>query len=85
MIRSAMNTMCCGAGAGVAEAYPEYARNVANHRLDEAEDVGLEALISSCPYCKDNFSQTADQGNRPIKCYDITQVLYESLTGKGGL
>jgi Fe-S oxidoreductase len=85
MIRNGMNTMCCGAGAGVAEAYPEYARNVANHRLDEAEDIGIEALISSCPYCKDSFSKAAEEAHRPIRCYDVTQVLYESITGRGGL
>jgi len=85
MIRNGMSTMCCGAGAGVAEAYPEYAENVANHRLDEAEDVGVEAVVASCPYCKDTFTKAAERGNRPIKCFDITQVLYESIYGKGGL
>ena len=85
MIRNGMNTLCCGAGAGVAEAYPDYALNVANHRLDEAEDVGIEALIVSCPYCKDMFTKAAEEGGRPMKCYDVTQVLVESITGKGGL
>jgi len=85
MIRNGMSTMCCGAGAGVAEAYPEYTENVANHRLDEAEDVGIEAVVASCPYCKDAFTKAAERGNRAIKCFDITQVLYESIYGKGGL
>jgi Fe-S oxidoreductase len=85
MIRNGMSTLCCGAGAGVAEAYPEYTENVADHRLDEAEDVGIEALVSSCPYCKDTFTKAAEQGSRPIKCFDITQVLNESIYGKGGL
>ena len=80
-----MNDSTCTAGAGVAEAYPEYTENVANHRLDEAEDVGIEALVSSCPYCKDAFTKAAEQGSRPIKCFDITQVLVESIYGKGGL
>jgi len=85
MLRNGMSTLCCGAGAGVAEAYPEYTENVSNHRLDEAEDVGIEALVSSCPYCKDAFTKAAEQGNRPIKCVDLTQVLHESICGKGGL
>jgi len=85
MIRNGMSTLCCGAGAGVAEAYPEYTENVANHRLDEAEDVGVEGLVSSCPYCKDAFTNAAERGSRPIKCFDITQVLHESIYGKGGL
>jgi len=84
MIRNGMNTMCCGAGAGVAEAYPEYTRKVSNHRLDEAEDLGLEALVATCPYCKDAFSQASEEGGRSIQCYDITQVLYQSITGKDG-
>jgi Fe-S oxidoreductase len=85
MIRNGMSTLCCGAGAGVAEAYPEYTEKVANHRLDEAEDVGIEALVSSCPYCKDAFRKAAEQGRRPMKFFDITQVLHESIYGKGGL
>ena len=85
MIRNGMSTLCCGAGAGVAEAYPDYAEHVAGHRLDEAEDVGVEALVVSCPYCKDAFTAAAEKGNRPIRCYDITQVLAESIYGKGGL
>jgi len=85
MIRNGMNTMCCGAGAGVAEAYPEYTENVANHRLDEAEDLGIEVLVASCPYCKDAFTKAAEKGSRPIKCLDITQVLVESIYGEGGL
>ncbi len=85
MIRNGMNTMCCGAGGGAADAFPEYTQNIANHRLDEAEDVGIDALVSSCPYCKDTFEKAARDGERSIKCYDITQVLYEAITGKGGL
>lgn len=85
MIRNGMNTMCCGAGGGAADAFPEYTQDIANHRLDEAEDVGIDALVSSCPYCKDTFEKAAKDGDRSIKCYDITQVLYEAITGKGGL
>ena len=85
MIRNGMSTLCCGAGVGVAEAYPDYAEHVADHRLDEAEDVGVEALVVSCPYCKDAFTAAAEKGGRPIRCYDITQILVESIYGKGGL
>ena len=85
MIRNGLNAMCGGPGAGVAEAYPEYTRNVSNHRLDEAEDLGLEALATTCPYCKDAFSRAVEEGSRKLKCYDVTQLLLESMTGEGGL
>ncbi|MFO8011169.1 MAG: (Fe-S)-binding protein [Dehalococcoidia bacterium] len=84
-IRNRENTMCCGAGGGVLDAFPDMARNTADHRLEEAQDVGAEAIVSACPYCGDNFSRTAKDCERPIKYYDITQILNASLTGRGNL
>lgn len=82
-IRMKENTMCCGAGGGVLDAFPEFASNTADHRLEEAQDVGAEAVVSACPYCVDNLNQTAKTCERPIKTYDITQLLYAALTGRG--
>jgi len=75
------NTMCCGGGGGVPEAYPEMARHTADHRLEEAQDTGAEAVVSACPYCHDNFSKTAREYDRPVEIYDVVQLLYQSLTG----
>lgn len=77
--------MCCGGGGGVMEAYPEFALHTADHRLEEAEDIGVEAVVSACPYCDENFARAAEAGGRRIKVYDVVQLLHESLTGKGGL
>ena len=82
-IRMKENTMCCGAGGGVAEAYSEFAHNTADNRLEEARDVGAEAVVTACPYCNDNFSYVAADRDRPIGVYDVTELLYASLTGRG--
>ncbi len=82
-IRMKENTMCCGAGGGVAEAFPEFAHNTADHRLEEAQDVGAEAVVTACPYCNDNFSYVAADRDRAIGVYDVTELLYASLTGRG--
>ncbi|MBM3131814.1 MAG: (Fe-S)-binding protein [Chloroflexi bacterium] len=84
-IRTRENTMCCGAGGGVMDAYPEFAHHTADHRLEEAEDVGAEAVVSACPYCDENFAQTAASTDRKLKVYDVVQLLYQSLTGRGTL
>lgn len=84
-IRTRENTMCCGAGGGVAEAYPEFALHTADHRLEEAEDVGAEAVVSACPYCDESLARAAGETGRRIKVYDLVQLLHESLTGKGRL
>jgi Fe-S oxidoreductase len=46
---------CCGAGAGVKSAFPEFALNAAKTRIQEAEDTGAKILISACPFCSTNL------------------------------
>jgi Fe-S oxidoreductase len=79
-----VNALCCGAGGGVADAYPDFALHTADHRLEEAADLGAEAIIAACPYCRDNLSHAAREGGRQIEAYDITEILFHSITGKGG-
>lgn len=59
MPRNRENSFCCGAGAGVKTAYPDYAMWVARRRVEEALSTGAELLITACPFCKQNLSQAA--------------------------
>ena len=56
MTRTRENSFCCSAGRGTMEAYPDLASSSAKHRLEEVREVGAEVLVSSCPWCKDNFA-----------------------------
>lgn len=70
---------CCGGGGGVAAAYPEFASNTANERLDEAGDVGADLVVSACPGCEGNLDRAAvDRGVEVAGIYD---VLAESVFG----
>ncbi|MBW1730158.1 MAG: hypothetical protein JRH08_02105 [Deltaproteobacteria bacterium] len=80
--RARENALCCGAGGGVMEAYPDFALFTARHRLQEAADMDVEAIVSACPYCLDSFRSASPTLNRPIKVYDIVHLLAVSLTGK---
>ena len=40
-----------------------------------------EAVVSACPYCNDYFANTAKECDRLLQVYDVTQLLYQSLTG----
>lgn len=55
MVRNEENALCCGAGGGVLEAFPEQARTTAAERLREARATGADTLASACPYCQDSF------------------------------
>jgi len=70
---------CCGAGGGVIDAYPDFAQWTAAERLKEANDVGAEAIVSACPWCKRNFLDTAAKTGDKIKIFDLVELLEESL------
>ena len=55
MPRNRANSFCCGAGAGVMSAYPDFAGWVAAERLREAAGTGAEALVTACPFCEQNL------------------------------
>jgi Fe-S oxidoreductase len=66
---------CCGAGGGVIDAYPEFAAWTGNERLQEANDVGAEAIVSACGWCKRNFLDAAKESGDKIQIYDIIELV----------
>ncbi|MBP2625943.1 MAG: hdrD 4 [Firmicutes bacterium] len=79
MIRIRENAFCCGAGRGTKEAFPELANFAAQERLAEVKEVGAETLVSSCPFCKNNFSQAAKENGEKLQVMDISEVILASL------
>ncbi len=84
MTRNEENSFCCGAGGGVAAAFPEFALWTASERLDEAESTDAEALVSCCPFCKLAFESAIRAGRRRMRFYDLTRLVVESLEGAKG-
>jgi len=70
---------CCGSGGGVKEAYPEFALWTAAERLTEAREVGAEALVSACGWCKRNFTDAAHETGSPLKIYDIIDLVQQAI------
>jgi Fe-S oxidoreductase len=60
MQRSRDNAWCCGAGAGVRTAFPDFAQWAAEERLYEASETGAEALVTACPFCEQNLRGASD-------------------------
>lgn len=79
MPRKRENSFCCGAGRGTKEAYPEFARFAANHRLEEVRDIGAETLVSTCPWCKNNFVQAVKENGDDVQVLDISEVICASI------
>jgi Fe-S oxidoreductase len=78
MPRLRENTFCCGAGRGTLEAFPDFALWAAEQRLTEAKEVGAEAIVSACPWCKDNFTRAISQNGEKLKVFDISELVLAS-------
>jgi Fe-S oxidoreductase len=72
-------TWCCGAGGGVQETNPEFARWTATERIKEAESTGAGALVTACPHCVDNFNNALEGNGSHFKIYDVVELLENSI------
>ncbi|MDP2646045.1 MAG: (Fe-S)-binding protein [Desulfobacterales bacterium] len=79
MPRIRENTLCCGAGGGVREAFRDYARKIGEKRMTEAGSIAVEAVVSGCPYCKENFNNVRSPSEKGIKVYDLSEIVLMSL------
>jgi Fe-S oxidoreductase len=71
---------CCGAGAGVKEAYPDFNLFTARERVDEAQATGAQALVTACPWCEGNFREVLRE-NGAIRVMDIVELVMRSAGG----
>jgi Fe-S oxidoreductase len=70
---------CCGAGGGVIDSNPEFARWTAGERIAEAESTGAEAIATACPWCIKNFKDTIKASGGKLKVYDVVELLDKAV------
>lgn len=70
---------CCGAGAGVREAYLEFSGWTVAERLEEAKATGAEAIVSACGWCEKSFMDCTDNSGRKIKVLDVAELVQQAL------
>jgi Fe-S oxidoreductase len=70
---------CCGGHGGVPEAYPDLAAYAASERLEEVKSVGAEAVVSACPYCKQQFLGGLKDRDHQVQVFDITELIADAL------
>jgi len=70
---------CCGAGGGYKSAFNYSAESIAAKRVQEAEEIGVNFIITSCPFCQVNLNAGAKKIGSKIKTVDIVQVLEQFI------
>lgn len=74
-------SLCCGAGGGVYEAFPDFASWAAAERLEEAAATGADALATACPWCERVFKETAREAGLGLEIYDVADIVIKSTGG----
>ena len=77
--RNRENAWCCGAGAGVKSGLKEWAVEISEDRIKEAEETGAKYLVSTCPFCERNLRDAAQKLNSSLEIIDLCQLIYKKL------
>jgi Fe-S oxidoreductase len=70
---------CCGAGGGVNETNPDFARWTADERITEAGATGAAAILTACPWCEQIFTDTIKAGGGVLRVYDVVELLEKAI------
>jgi len=79
MPRTRENAWCCGSGGGVKSGFGDWSVEVAYERVKEAEKLGVDAIVSACPFCWRNLDDAIKQYNSKLKMYDVIQLVRQSM------
>jgi Fe-S oxidoreductase len=76
-----LDSLCCGGGGGRIWMETPKEERFSDIRLQQAQEVGAEVLVTSCPYCITNFedSRLNLEMEESIEVKDITEVIQEAL------
>lgn len=70
---------CCGGGGGLRSAFPEYSKEIAARRIDQADDVEADLVLTSCPFCVTNLKEGKDMRESKIQVMDLVEVIDQLL------
>ena len=75
MYRIKEESFCCGAGGGVRAGYPDFSLRTSSLRLDEAESIGADLVLTECPFCWRNLSDASDMYKHGLEVYGILELI----------
>ncbi len=79
MTRIKEYSWCCGAGGGVNESNPDFAKWTAGKRIEEAVSTGAQALVTACPWCEKTFNEAIKESGSSLKIYDIVELVEKAI------
>ncbi|MCP4023314.1 MAG: (Fe-S)-binding protein, partial [Desulfobacteraceae bacterium] len=81
MPRNREYSRCCGAGGGLKAGFPDIQGRMAQRRIREAEETGVQELVSCCPFCYQGLQVGIGVSESDIVMKDLSAYIVESLLG----
>jgi Fe-S oxidoreductase len=74
-------SLCCGGGGGRIWMDTPIGERFSDLRLEQANDVGAEVLVTACPYCITNFEESRLNlaYDDVLEIKDITEIIHEVI------
>lgn len=66
---------CCGAGGGVRSGKPELALKMGKKKVDMIKKLGVDAVVTICPFCEYNIKDSIEKEGYNIKVLNILNLL----------
>jgi len=81
MTDSRKNSLCCGGGGGRIWMDTPKEERFSDLRLEQANEVGAQVLVTSCPYCITNFEESRLnlEYEDILEIKDITEIVNDML------
>ncbi len=81
MADSRENSLCCGGGGGRIWMETPKEERFSDLRLRQAVNVGAEVLVTSCPYCITNFTDSSldFKDDEALEIKDLTEIIQEVI------
>lgn len=72
-------SLCCGAGGGLKLLEGELAVKIGSEKIKKVLEMGVDALVSACPFCKHNFVEAVNEEKTNLEVYDIVELIVKAI------
>ena len=81
MADSREDSLCCGGGGGRIWMDTPKDERFSDLRLKQANEIGAQVLVTSCPYCITNFEESRLnlEYDDVLEIKDITEIIQEVI------